>query len=563
MSLQDLRISGEDKLQRKYILPKKVLWAGDGVTNASQLLDPAATYVYVGKPAVTRLSSEQGKKAAILLDFGSELAGGIQLVVSGGISNKSGVKLRICFGESVSEAMSRVPQKHATNDHAVREMSVLLTGWSQPTFGNTGYRFAYLELEEEGAWVDLQAVQAVLTYRDIPYLGSFECDNELLNKIYDVCAYTVHLNMQNMLWDGVKRDRLVWIGDIYPEMKTICSVFGDHEIIDDCLRFVPATNQVPGWPNNFTTYGLWYLLILWDWYWYNGREELVFELKEYWLALLKQLLELVHPEREEILDESELQRGFFLDWPTNGTEEAKAGVYALYSMTLLASSKLCGLVKESELEKQCLDYARLLKTRKWNHNGRKQVVAMMELADMIEKEVAGSALSKDGGRGMSTFMSYFILSATAEAADMSTAQDMLSEYYGAMLDAGATTFWEDFDLEWVQKGASIEKILEPGEYDIHGDNGKFCYQGFRHSLCHGWSAGPVAFLVEQVLGIQILEAGCRKIAVKPQLGKLKWAKGTYPTPYGIIRIELRRENDIVKCNIDVPSEVEIVKIGVN
>ena len=35
---------------------------------------------------------------------------------------------------------------------------------------------------------------------------------------------------------------------------------------------------------------------------------------------------------------------------------------------------------------------------------------------------------------------------------------------------------------------------------MHGDNGAHCYSGFRHSLCHGWSAGPVPFLAEAVLG---------------------------------------------------------------
>ena len=37
--------------------------------------------------------------------------------------------------------------------------------------------------------------------------------------------------MQDYLWDGIKRDRLVWIGDMHPETRTILAVFGDHEIV--------------------------------------------------------------------------------------------------------------------------------------------------------------------------------------------------------------------------------------------------------------------------------------------------------------------------------------------
>ena len=36
------------------------------------------------------------------------------------------------------------------------------------------------------------------------------------------------------------------------------------------------------------------------------------------------------------------------------------------------------------------------------------------------------------------------------------------------------------------------------------------YQGFRHSLCHGWSAGPAAILPERLPGINILAPGCKK-----------------------------------------------------
>jgi hypothetical protein len=159
---------------------------------------------------------------------------------------------------------------------------------------------------------------------------------------------------------------------------------------------------------------------------------------------------------------------------------------------------------------------------------------------------------------MSTFMSYYILSAVAQTVDVSTAQEMLKEYYGAMLDAGATTFWEDFDLEWAKEGARIDEIPKEGAYDIHGDNGRFCYQGMRHSLCHGWSAGPAAFIAEHILGIKILAPGCKKLSIKPKLGNLKWIDGTYPTPYGVVHVKAWKEQDEVLVEISSPKEIEII-----
>ena len=107
-------------------------------------------------------------------------------------------------------------------------------------------------------------------------------------------------------------------------------------------------------------------------------------------------------------------------------------------------------------------------------------------------------LTEGGARGMSTFMSYYILKAVASF-DRPRAVEMMKEYYGAMLDKGATTFWEDFDLAWTENSSRIDALPRDGERDIHGDFGAFCYVGFRHSLCHGWSAGVIAFMEEENL----------------------------------------------------------------
>ena len=100
-----------------------------------------------------------------------------------------------------------------------------------------------------------------------------------------------------------------------------------------------------------------------------------------------------------------------------------------------------------------------------------------------------------GAYGMSTFMSYYILKAIASR-DVKKAFEIMKEYYGAMLDVGATTFFEDFDMEWTKNCSRIDKFPKKNQDDIHGDFGKHCYVGFRHSLCHGWSSGVIKFIKE-------------------------------------------------------------------
>lgn len=40
-----------------------------------------------------------------------------------------------------------------------------------------------------------------------------------------------------------------------------------------------------------------------------------------------------------------------------------------------------------------------------------------------------------------------------------------------MLDLGATTFWEDFNLEWTPNACGIDRLVPAGMKDIHGDSG--------------------------------------------------------------------------------------------
>lgn len=113
-----------------------------------------------------------------------------------------------------------------------------------------------------------------------------------------------------------------------------------------------------------------------------------------------------------------------------------------------------------------------------------------------QDEESYEVLIRDGAKGMSTFMSYYLLKAVA-CKDLDKAIELLKQYYGGMLSVGATSFWEDFNIDWLKGSSRIDELPKVGEKDIHGDFGGYCYVGFRHSLCHGWSSGPASFLLEE------------------------------------------------------------------
>ena len=150
--------------------------------------------------------------------------------------------------------------------------------------------------------------------------------------------------------------------------------------------------------------------------------------------------------------------------------------------------------------------------------------------------------------------------ALAKANHHAGAMDIIKRYWGGMLDMGATTFWEDFDLRWTENASPIDQIVPDGRLDIHGDFGAYCYKGFRHSLCHGWASGPTSWLVHHVLGVEVMDTAFSKVRVVPHLGNLKWAKGSYPTPYGVITVSHRvMDSGEIKTEISAPKEITIIR----
>ena len=184
----------------------------------------------------------------------------------------------------------------------------------------------------------------------------------------------------------------------------------------------------------------------------------------------------------------------------------------------------------------------------------------MSLAGLRDPvQVSNDVLKKDGPTDLSTFYGFYVLNALAKSGDIATGLDFISTYWGAMLDFGATTFWEDFDLAWTENAARIDELVPEGKKDIHGDFGAHCYVGFRHSFCHGWAGGPTAWLSTNVLGISPAAPGFAKVRIRPALGHLTWAEGSYPTPKGPIHVRHDKQTDgSIKSTVKLPDGVEQV-----
>jgi alpha-L-rhamnosidase len=110
------------------------------------------------------------------------------------------------------------------------------------------------------------------------------------------------------------------------------------------------------------------------------------------------------------------------------------------------------------------------------------------------------------------------------------ALDWMRTYWGGMLAEGATSFWESYDLRWPK---------DPAHLSLEADG----TSGYFVSLAHGWSAGPTAWLDENVLGVRNPTDGYRTVAIAPRLLGLDWVRGSVATPHGPIAVAIAQRRD--------------------
>ena len=560
-----------DSRVRTFVYPKRIVWRTDtkksqdgwpargAAEKMEKLLERKFGQISEGPFASTSGTKlvNRGEPAGVLLDFGRELHGGIQLGVSPG--GTVGARVRLRFGESVAEAMSSIGDgKHATNDHAMRDFELPVPIFGSIEVGNTGFRFVRIDLVTGGE-VGFEFERAVSLMRPMERLGAFRSSDERLNKVFETAVHTVHLCCQEYLWDGIKRDRLVWMGDTHPETMAILNVFGAASVLPESLDYMAAVTDPGRWMNGMPTYTLWWIRNLAEWYRFTGDLEYLRRHADYLEKTFDHVLTGVQNDGWGV--PGAWDAGSFLDWPTqHNPAAAKAGTQGLVLDTAREMVFLATALGRTKLAEKARGLADKIQKLRPDPHGAKSAAAMLALSGLRDpKEMFAQVLGANGHKGVSTFYGYYMIEAMSAAGESQRALDTIRDYWGGMLDVGATSFWEDFNLVWTNNCFRIDELPVAGKKDIHGDYGEFCYPGFRHSLCHGWSSGPASWCINHVLGIRPLDVGCRTVEVKPFLGDLAWAEGAMALPGGrCVKVRVsKRADGSLETSVEAPPGVMV------
>jgi alpha-L-rhamnosidase len=519
-------------------------YAGRGGFDHLDSLTGGAGEFAVRLPAA-RLTDEDAP--SVVLDFGRELTGRVELVSD----SDAPVTVTVQMGESESETM-KVPYL-GTN---------LLT---IPAHGTghgpkTAFRYAKIRFVAGSPEVRFKAIRVDDTYYPVEYQGSFESSDPLLNRIWEMGAYTAHLCMQDGVWDASKRDRGRWMGDTDVSGRVIEDVFGEHPLMEDTLDRLIGPAPVDQHVNGIPGYSSFWFTEMADYYRHTGDK--AFLAREH--ARMVELLNFVDKEFDERnVYANKTKVWLYVDWSPelNGDtpetrrattlEFVRAYRDAAWMLRELGDTANAEKYQaraeqiEAGAQKYLLDSSEGDFGPRWQTNAAAVIsgTAKPDQYPTIWKNVLSQVETGDTqGLIITPYYNYYVIRAMAETGHREAALKWIREYWGGMVNEGATSFWEGYDPSWYH---------EDFHSSLQADN----RSGYFVSLAHGWSAGPTAWLMEQVLGIQPTGPGFSTVDVRPDLADLQWAKGAEPTPHGLLKVDARKSGSGMTVAVDVPEGV--------
>ncbi|MBE6109858.1 MAG: hypothetical protein E7194_05510 [Erysipelotrichaceae bacterium] len=156
----------------------------------------------------------------------------------------------VAWGESEEEALDREWSVVHFNDYA-----------KEGKLSYPPYALRYLYVSDPNGDVNAMTESLPLRYR-----GSFRTGEDLIDRVYDVAAYTFHLNCREFILDGIKRDRWVWSADAYQSFFVNRYLFMDQELEKRTLTSLGGGLPVVQYINTIMYYSYFWLISLWDYY---------------------------------------------------------------------------------------------------------------------------------------------------------------------------------------------------------------------------------------------------------------------------------------------------------
>jgi len=412
----------------------------------------------------------------------------------------------------------------------------------------------------------VRRVEAVVTTYPYEERGRFASQDDTLNRVFDICRYTIRLCSNEFLMDTPFREQAQWTGDVSAvTLGGIYACFGDTAMPAKFLRQSGArlqsegilaniSNAVrPDGARSITDYSLWWVMGLWNHYLYTGDETIVDDLYPTAVRIVRTHLGRVN---EHGLIE-DMPFWVFIDWADVDTRGECTALNAIFYGALgalrnlaqtrgdartaewadQAMARLKGAFQERffDPDRGCFADARVEGAFSPKTSEHANLAAIRW--GLCDDSIAGRIISDFYERKSvayteaQPFFTSVVLKALDRAGRVDLALAVIRDRWGGrMVDRGATSTFE--------------------EWGVNGSWRAGAYKGFLRTLSHAWSAGAAEVLTRTLIGLEILEPGCRRVRIDPRPAPFDYDVA-FPTPLGPIRVN-RSEGNV---SVSVPEGV--------
>lgn len=441
----------------------------------------------------------------------------------------------VYYGESLTEAKDLEHCEVISTDLAIRD-----------GVATTEHAKAFRYVCVKG--ISFKKITALFEYLPLEAKNYFVCDDERLNKIYEVAQYTLSLNTREFLIDGIKRDRWVWGGDAYQANLMHYYSFFDKSVIKRTMTALFGKSPFDLYINHIMDYTFMWIMSFYEYYCYTGDEEYV---KDNLYKAFEVMDHCLGRRNANGLMEKLPGDWVFIDW----AQLDKSGEVCFEQILMIVALKDCielamqfGKTEAVEKYTAILEETQDKLERFWDEEKRAYIhsykngqadgvvvkhpnlfALLYDLCDAERKRIiAENVLKNPRVPAITTpYMRFFELAACCEIGETEYVLNEIRNYWGGMLDEDATSFWEAYDK--TQKGAE--------HYAMYG-------RPYGKSLCHAWGASPLYLIGKYIIGLIPKNYG-KSFVLKPQLAGLKKIDSRLPVSKGTIELTLTETNVIV------------------
>ena len=462
-----------------------------------------------------------------VIDFGKEVFGFVHMTA------KAAGSYCVYYGESMPEAL-------AGKDGETWHEGAFEKAGEEVRLPSQALRYLNIDgpADPDSVWLEEE-------YNGLAYRAAFHSDDERLNAIYDTSAYTMELCTREFFLDGIKRDRWVWAGDALQSVMMNQYSYFDRDTARRTLTALRGREPFNQHINTILDYTFYWMISIWEDYFHTGDDRFIRSIYSKMVSAMEYTRQFCS---EDGFVVGQARDWVFVDWADMSKEGELCIQQVLMWKALTVLAQCAGIVGEAEAQRRYEADAAQLKKRIfevfWNEEkgtlmhqrldgkvqGHTRYAPMFALmygmldAEQEKSVLANSLLGGDAPIITTPYMRFYEMDALMRAGKVQEVLDGVRDYWGGMLDLGATSIWEQFDPN--KKGDE--------HYAMYG-------RPFGCSLCHCWGAGPIYLCGKYLLGVQPLAVGYEKYEVVPQLGGLGSISGSVPTPDGDIRVEATGE----------------------